>query len=187
MSSEFSSIIYLKRSPSFKCHHSVHLQLCCSCSSQILWDHWNYPERFPWPYSWVFQWFPPQIPNNGGSFSKVSDTSWSNRWHDGCLLLTNPPLLGMLYLSLGTLGSGSRPPKGLFSGFEVYNHLEIILPRMRFYGMQRTAALESSVCLLSGPAPRYVHSGTFFNPRERQSCFSQAALAVLSSAGHWWK
>lgn len=37
--------------------------------------------------------------------------------------------------------------------------------------MQRTAALESSVCPLRGPASPYVH--------ERQSCFSQAALAAF--------
>lgn len=37
--------------------------------------------------------------------------------------------------------------------------------------MQRTAALESSVCPLRGPATPYVH--------ERQRCFSQAALAAF--------
>lgn len=99
MSWQFSSIVCLKRSPSFKCHHSILFQLCCFCSSQTLWNHWNYPERFPWPNSLVFQWLPQQIPNNGGSFSKVGDTSWSKRLYDGCLLLTTLHLLGILYLS----------------------------------------------------------------------------------------
>ena len=87
ISHKLSSTVGLKKYPSFKCHHFILFQLCCSCSLQISLR----PLKLSWrislaSFSSISMIFP-QVLNNGSGFSKVSDATWS----DGCLLPSNPP------------------------------------------------------------------------------------------------
>ena len=129
ISCQLSSTVDFKKYPSFKCHHFILFQLCCSCSSKISLRPLKLSWRIPLASFSSIPMIFPKVLNNGDSFSKVSDATLSN----GCLLPSNLPLHPF---------PKHEPSKGLFLGFKEYNHIEIIPPEMRFHMVQRRADLE---------------------------------------------